>query len=98
MVSGEQFTKRGVLCFCSRKDLKKSSEEELSRGTVFRARMVPHHLLLQADVAQGSPPPVPTYDNPNQHLSTQGMLITLGINIGNAYYQRWALFQHNHER
>ena len=42
--------------------------------------MFPHHSLL--GVADGSPRPVPRYDNPNQHLSTLGMLITLGINIG----------------
>ena len=42
--------------------------------------MYPHVSLLGA-VPAGTPPPVPAYDNPNQHLSTQGMLITLGINL-----------------
>ena len=42
--------------------------------------MFPHHSLL--GVPDGSPRPVPRYDNPNQHLSTLGMIITLGINIG----------------
>jgi hypothetical protein len=39
--------------------------------------MYPHHMLLD----HKAPQPIPVYDNPNQHLSTQGMLITLGINI-----------------
>ena len=38
-------------------------------------------LLNRELVPAGTPPPVPAYDNPNQHLSTQGMLITLGINL-----------------
>lgn len=43
--------------------------------------MLPHSLLMDLEKS-GTPPPIPIYDNPNQHLSTNGMLITLGINIG----------------
>lgn len=42
--------------------------------------MLPHSLLMDLEKS-GTPPPIPVYDNPNQHLSTNGMLITLGINI-----------------
>ena len=41
-----------------------------------------HKSFLEATKHDSSPPPVPVYDNPNHHLSTSGMLITLGINLG----------------
>lgn len=42
--------------------------------------MLPHSLLMDSE-RSGTPPPIPVYDNPNHHLSTNGMLITLGINL-----------------
>lgn len=44
--------------------------------------MYPHQSILEISKKEGAPPPVPVYDNPNHHLSTSGMLITLGINLG----------------
>jgi hypothetical protein len=45
--------------------------------------MYPHHsIFIQADPNPNSDKSViPVYYNPNQHLSTKGMLITLGINL-----------------
>jgi hypothetical protein len=46
--------------------------------------MYPHYRLLQQSLPTDDGPngyKIPAYDNPNQHLSTRGMLITLGINL-----------------
>ena len=45
--------------------------------------MYPHQSFLEVVTKKdATPPAVPVYDNPNHHLSTSGMLITLGINLG----------------